>query len=622
MLLLLSNPDEKGNALAPQCWREGAKTRLDWRNLNALWGSLLAETLSRLGCRLAVVCPGSRSAPITYALAQHPDIEVIPVLDERSAAFFALGLAQQTQQPIPLVCTSGSAAAHFFPALIEGAESGIPMLILTADRPPELRHCRSGQTIDQVKLYGHYPNWQAELALPTPDLNGLAYLRQTLIHAWERALYPFPGPVHLNVPFRDPLAPITDNSTEHLAGLRDEPGFEETFFRGVAPPAGLPPRSSIRLEQEPFWQDWYRCERGVILAGPAQPRDPQRYAEAVARLAVALGWPVLAEGLSPLRNHAPVNPHLISTYDLILRRDRPQLWPEQVIQLGSLPTSKALRQTLAQISPRTWLLDPRPENGDPLHNPTTHLPFAVEELAAGIPEATFKTPAKRTVFLQAWLTAEAQVRTALDQAMAALPGWFEGKVAWWLAQHLPAYTPLFIANSTPVRDVEWFWPPNARQIQPYFNRGANGIDGTLSTAFGVAHRHLPTVLLTGDLAFLHDSNGLRLSQQLQGSLTILLINNQGGGIFEFLPIAEVGRQGQNPPFEPYFATPQAVNFALLCQAHDIPHHRVESWEDLAQALDPLPSQGVRVLEILTDRRADAQLRQEWFHKLAELPSNL
>ncbi|MEN9222787.1 MAG: 2-succinyl-5-enolpyruvyl-6-hydroxy-3-cyclohexene-1-carboxylic-acid synthase, partial [Thermostichus sp. BF3_bins_97] len=482
--------------------------RLDWRNTNALWGSLLAETLSRLGCRLAVVCPGSRSAPITYALAQHPDIEAISVLDERSAAFFALGLAQQTQQPIPLVCTSGSAAAHFLPAVIEAQESGIPLLILTADRPPELRHCRSGQTIDQVKLYGRYPNWQAELALPAPDLTLLAYLRQTLIHAWERALRPSPGPVHLNVPFRDPLAPIADGSTEPLGSLRDEPGFEENFFRGSGTALSA---VSFSLEDQPFWQAWRSCERGVIVAGPAQPRDPQRYAEAVARLAAALGWPVWSEGLSPLRNHAHLNPYLISTYDLMLRREHPHLWPEQVIQLGSLPTSKELRQTLAQMSPRTWLIDPRPDNGDPLHNPTTHLQFSVEELALPEQELVWRDPSP---FLQAWLKAEAQMRKALDQTLANLTGWFEGKVAWGLAHHLPADTPLFIANSTPVRDVEWFWPPNARRIQPYFNRGANGIDGILSSAFGVAHRNRPTVLLTGDLAFLHDSNGLLLAQRL------------------------------------------------------------------------------------------------------------
>jgi len=597
--------------------------RLDWRNLNTLWGSLLAETLSRLGCRLAVVCPGSRSAPLTYALAQHPDIEAIPVLDERSAAFFALGLAQQTRQPIPLVCTSGSAAAHFFPALLEAAESGFPLLILTADRPPELRHCRAGQAIDQVKLYGHYPNWQAELAVPSADPAALAYLRQTLVHAWERTLYPFPGPVHLNVPFRDPLAPVADGSTAPLIHLQEDPEFEKTFFRGVVPLCTRPSFQAVRIsfqaETASFWQEWRGCERGVILAGPAQPVDPQRYVEAVAHLAMALGWPVLAEGLSPLRNYASLNPYLITTYDLILQRDRPQLWPEQVIQLGSLPTSKVLRQTLAKVAPRVWRLDPRPDNGDPLHNPSTHLPFAVEEWVAGIPEAA----AKPTTFLQGWLTAEAQIRAALDQAMTDLSEWFEGKVAWWLAHHLPPETPLFIANSTPVRDVEWFWPPNDRRIRPYFNRGTNGIDGILSTALGVAHcpsaphhsRKRSAVLLTGDLAFLHDSGGLRLGQQVQGSLTILLINNQGGGIFELLPIAEAG-----PPFEPYFATPQAVDFALLCQAHGIPHRRVESWQELAQALDPLPAQGVRVLEILTDRKADAQRRREWFREWSELPS--
>lgn len=189
---------------------------IDFRNPNTLWSSILAETLQRLGLTAAVICPGSRSAPLTIAFAQNSQIESIPVLDERSASFFALGIAKKSGLPVALICTSGTAAANFFPAIIEARESRIPLLIFTADRPPELRDCHAGQAIDQVKIYGNYPNWQAELALPSTDMGMLGYLRQTILYAWERSLLPTPGPVHLNIPLRDPLVPVPDLAVESL----------------------------------------------------------------------------------------------------------------------------------------------------------------------------------------------------------------------------------------------------------------------------------------------------------------------------------------------------------------------------------------------------------------------
>jgi 2-succinyl-5-enolpyruvyl-6-hydroxy-3-cyclohexene-1-carboxylate synthase len=209
---------------------------IDFRNTNTVWASILVETFQRLGLTIAVICPGSRSTPLTVAFASHPQIEAIPVLDERSASFFALGQAKQTGKPVVLVCTSGTAGANFYPAIIEAKESRVPLLILTADRPPELRDCHSGQTIDQIKLYGHYPNWQTELATPSLELKQLSYLRQTLIHAWEKTLFPVPGPVHLNLPFRDPLAPLPEPQATHLAATFQP---EEFFTHLPHPPHPL-----------------------------------------------------------------------------------------------------------------------------------------------------------------------------------------------------------------------------------------------------------------------------------------------------------------------------------------------------------------------------------------------
>jgi len=605
---------------------------VNFTNINSVWTSILAETLRRLGLSTAVICPGSRSAPLAIAFTQQEGMEAISVLDERSAAFFALGIARQSGLPVVLICTSGTAGANFYPAVIEAKESRVPLLVLTADRPAELRDCRAGQTIDQLKLFGHFPNWQAELALPSLDARLLAYLRQTVIHAAERSLWPVPGPVHLNLPFREPLAPLPQAEAMVL-----ESHFPEDFFAAVEPlilPA--PHRSRFDFPPIPL-QDWQHCSRGVMIAGPAQPLYPEQYCTAIAQLSQALQWPVLAEGLSPLRNYGDLNPYLISTYDLILRDQQlgKQLAPELVIRIGELPTSKELRRWLDLIQPRQWIVDPGNYNLEPLHGKTSHLRLSIEQLAQAIsssfaeklhpqPELpdgpinkggrnlqapqttkTVSEPTPSTQYLERWCAVEAQVRQALDQAMTAMNTPFEGKAAWLLSQALPPNTPLFIANSMPVRDVEFFWRPGNSRVRLFFNRGANGIDGNLSTALGTAHRNQSSVLLLGDLALLHDTNGFLIKNKLSGHLTIVLINNNGGGIFEMLPIANF-----RPAFEEFFATPQNIDFSRLCATYDVEHQLIQSWEHLTQCLNSLPTQGIRVLELRTDRKADAKWRQE------------
>ncbi|MBW4577074.1 MAG: 2-succinyl-5-enolpyruvyl-6-hydroxy-3-cyclohexene-1-carboxylic-acid synthase [Aphanothece sp. CMT-3BRIN-NPC111] len=576
---------------------------INFCNTNSVWASILTETLKRLGLTTAVICPGSRSAPLAVAFAQADEVEAIPVLDERSAAFFALGIAKKSQRPVVLVCTSGTAGANFYPAVIEARESRVPLLVLTADRPPELRDCHSGQTIDQLKLFGTYPNWQTELAVPSLEMGMLSYLRQTIIHAWERSLFPVPGPVHLNLPFRDPLAPIPQLDADALR-LQFQP---DDFFAGVEP---------LNLVETPaiaFPKEWSECAKGMIIAGTAQPQSPREYSSVIANLSKSLGWPVLAEGLSPLRNYAQLNPYLISTYDLILRNQQlaQQLAPKMVIQLGDLPTSKELRSWLVATQARRWIIDPSHHNLDPLHGQTTHLRLSVEQLAV----ETSAMASTQKEYLHLWCDAEAKVRSSLDQKMTAINHLFEGKAAWLLSQTLPQGTPIFVANSMPARDVEFFWAPSNSAVQPFFNRGANGIDGTLSAALGIAHRHQSSVMLTGDLALLHDTNGFLLRNKFVGHLTIILINNNGGGIFEGLPIAKF-----DPPFEEFFATPQDINFAQMCATYNVEHELVTSWEELKQRLNPLPTHKIRVLELQTNRKADAQWRQENLKKVAAILS--
>ena len=574
---------------------------LDFRNTNSLWCSVIAETLARLGLRHAVVSPGSRCAPLTFAFAAHPQLEAVPVLDERSAGFFALGLARQHRRPTALVCTSGTAAANLLPAVIEAQESGVPLLVFTADRPPEMRECASGQTIDQQKLYGGHVNFFHELAVPEARLELLRYVRQTVMHAVERTRFPGAGPVHLNAPFRDPLPPFEDGLAEAL-----RPTIAvDSFFSHIEPVAD---ENGAGLK--PALPGGVRCRRGVIVAGPAQPADPAAYCAAVGRLSAGLGWPVLADGISPVRQFAAVNPWVVVNYNGVLRSPAlaERLKPEAVLCLGEWPTSKQLRQWLLGGGAKVWVVADDVKNHDALHGSTQHLRGTVEALAAGVAAGHDEPGA----YARDWLRADAAVRQAFDSRLSTLDEFFEGKASLLLSRQLPPDTPVFVASSMPVRDVEYFWEASDRHCRFYFNRGANGIDGTLSTALGVAHGNRPAVLLTGDLALLHDTNGFLLRPKLRGSLTVVLINNRGGGIFEMLPVSQF-----DPPFEEFFATPQEVDFARLCSAYGAEHVLVRDWRHFSELVSGLPAGGLRVLEVRANRKRDAATRRELFATAAQ-----
>ncbi len=575
---------------------------LDFRNVNTLWSSVLVETLARLGLTTAIICPGSRSTPLTLAFASHNDIETIPILDERSAGFFALGTAKKIRLPVALVCTSGTAGANFYSAVIEAQESGVPLIIITADRPPELRHCHAGQTIDQVKLYGNYPNWYVELGLPEASLPMLQYLRQNIIQSWSKAQFPYKGVVHLNLPFREPLAPTIQS--EVMAQKAEFPLTD--FFKHLSPNSQHKLASSSN-----FILQWQSSNRGIIIAGLAQPENPKLYCQAVAQLSQQLKFPVLAEALSPLRNYSGINPYLIATYDLILRNEKlaTHLVPEIIIQVGELPTSKQLRQWLNNHQQPRYIIDSRAENFDPLHGNTIHLRTDIQQLINNTKLSSSKTS---NPYLEQWCELNIQAQEKIHQTMTSLETLFEGKISWLLSQTLPNETSVYFANSMSVRNAEFFWLSNSKCITPYFNRGANGIDGTLSSALGVAHGRTNTVLLTGDLALLHDTNGFLINNQFQGHLSIILVNNDGGGIFEMLPIAEF-----EPPFEEYFATPQQVNFAKLCQTYNINYELITNWQQLEKLLNPLPNKGIRLIEVPTNRKLDGKWLKSSLFQLAQ-----
>ena len=554
---------------------------------NLLWGRKTVAKLIELGLRDVVISPGSRSTPLTYAFAESKVVESIPVLDERSAGFFALGLAKVRQVPVAIVCTSGSAVANLFPAIVEAKMAGVPLLVLTADRPPELQNCHAGQTIDQQNIFGSYAALFKEV--PLPNEAKVESLEEMLDKAFTDAICQA-GPVHLNFPFREPLLPESSNIT----GLEESQPLNDCFFE-------------LRHEsKEPVETVVCPHNRVLVIAGAGGPGLASTFGESLLAFVRGKGWPILADPLSQLRNTSEDDRELVvAHYDAILRDDKAAhvLQPQAILQVGALPTSKVLRKRLQEWNSPGWIISPLGENFDPLHSDRTLLPIFPETL-----ESSFSKTAKAEAsYAHAWHRANLTAEQQFEEAFGNCTELFEGKVAWLLNACMPAGSSLHVASSMPIRDVEFFWKNSDSQHQITANRGANGIDGTLSTALGIAQDSPHTFLLTGDLAFLHDSNGLLLASNThyKGCLTVILINNNGGGIFENLPIAQ-----HNPPFEEFFATPQHINVAKLAQAHNIPHLLIHNWESLAHHIANPTNHPIRILEINTCRKSDTETRKE------------
>ena len=465
-------------------------------NRNLLWASIVVDELARSGLRAVCIAPGSRSTPLTVAFAQHPGIKVYPHLDERSAAFFALGIALKTDQPVALVCTSGTALAEFFPAVIEAHESQVPLIILTGDRPPELRDSGANQTIDQVKLYGGYALWSVDMALPEADPDPLVirYLRTTAARAYATANGLRKGVVHLNMPFRKPLEPVevAGDVTDFPAARDDEREF--TFI-----PWNFRLHSSAQVEALTRIVAHY--ERGLIVLGPY----PDSGGQAVLQLGKQLSYPVLADPLSLMRfNYGSL---VFGGYETFLNVAPPES-PDVVIRFGQVPTSKWLNAYLEHARPKHFIQVS--EGGawaDDLHQTTemlqcnsTHLCQAVGEQ---VPSRAASTWLKHWQFLEAvtWQTLEVELAHGTD---------FDGAFVYDLIEALPAETRLFAGNSLPIRHVDQFGKPNDKAwTSVYANRGASGIDGNTSTALGIASQTSdPLVLLIGDTTFYHDMNGL------------------------------------------------------------------------------------------------------------------
>ena len=574
---------------------------MDPTNRNTALASALVEELARCGVRRAALSPGSRSTPLAVALWRQPAIEVTVVLDERSAGFFALGCGLATGQPAAVLCTSGTAAANLHPAVCEADEAGVPLIVLTADRPPELRGIGAGQTIDQLKLYGDSVRWFCEVGTHEADDQGLLHYRSVACRAFAAAVGdPRPGPAHLNLAWREPLSPVPDAGAVTAKDPLALDGRGERPLTAVARPATQPEDALM----DELAERLAAAPRGLIVAGR---QGDAALAEPVSELAAASGYPILAEPTSQLRRGVHDRSLVVSTYDVIARARSAALAPELIVRIGDMPTSKALRQWLGDLSElRQVVLDPDASWKEPSGRADTVVradPGAVAHGLATRLKASAASPERaRSDWPGAWRASDEAVRSALDAELSQLDELSEPGAWTALAAALRDGDAVLAASSMPVRDQELFVPTGRELVRFLANRGANGIDGLVSTAAGIAAASgRRTWAVLGDLALCHDSNGLAVARELE-RLRFLVLDNGGGGIFHFLPQAEVLDEAE---FEALLGTPSGLDLERLADLHGLSCAAPSTPAELESAL----AGEARVVLVRVDRRRNLELHR-------------
>ncbi|MDB5101135.1 MAG: 2-succinyl-5-enolpyruvyl-6-hydroxy-3- cyclohexene-carboxylic-acid synthase [Cyanobacteria bacterium RYN_339] len=549
-------------------------------NLNALWCHALVETLAANGVRRAVISPGSRSTPL--ALAAFERLEAVVHADERSAAFFALGLATADQAPVVLICTSGTAAANYAPAVIEASLSRVPLVVITADRPPAVRGLGAAQTIDQVHLYGHAVRRFAELPLPAFAPSTLRAMQAQVGLAVAAAGN---GPVHLNAPFEEPLAPVVRDA-EAVARLAETLGAPPRFKAAVqrADEAALAEAAAMLLA----------AERPLIVAGSGGSSECG--GEALLALAAALGAPLVADVASDLRG-----PDTIKHADVFLR-DPAAPRPDLVLRVGGAPTGQGVIAYLGGLTAPVIAI-----HADLLGRESDLV--ATLAIAGDVSAALHQLTALlsrrgRGGWVAQWQAEDARIAQLLPQAPA------EARALLAATRARPR---LCLSNSLPVRHADTYWAGGHR-VHAF--RGANGIDGVTSQALGIAHASGdPTLLVTGDLAFLHDLGGLQAARELKTPFVILLLNNDGGGIFSYLPIASA-----TPAFEALFGTPHGLRFAAAAALFGLPHVTCVDPQHAGDAVTAaLATPGVSIVEFLTTREQTAAEHQAFMALARAVP---
>ena len=584
-------------------------------NPSTLFATVFVDELTRLPLSGVVVCPGSRSTPLTVAFHRQTTLPVYVHLDERSAAFFALGLALETGQPAVVVTTSGTAAANLHPAVMEADRAGVPLLLLTADRPPELRESGANQTTDQVKLFGRAVRWYLELPLPEqdPPARVLRHLRAVADRAVAAAqgLHGKPGPVHLNFPFRKPLEPDREerNGSSQLA-------IRNTAKKSTSPLTTVI-RAPNRLDKQEInaLAELVRSHpRGLIVAGPGAAPDAAT-AALLHSLSQVTGYPLLANALSGVRfTPSPLPPLVLATYPHFLAAGLPAAAaPDLVLRFGAAPTANPLLHYLENLPPKTETIafSPAPSWPDPGFRLTQWLVADVQDTLTALTDALVHQPPQPS---SAWQNAWAQAERATRELMQEAP-LTEGPLVAAVATALPAHARLVVGNSLPVRHLDEYAPPTSQPLRVFANRGVSGIDGVVSTAAGVAAASgQPTVLVIGDLSLLHDIGGLlAVSRFNLQNFHIVVLNNNGGGIFARLPIAQ-----HEPPFTTMFRMPHGLNFAPAAEMYGLRYQRVTPQELVTTLASALAKATPHLIEVPTDAQEHEAERQKLIARLTRL----
>jgi 2-succinyl-5-enolpyruvyl-6-hydroxy-3-cyclohexene-1-carboxylate synthase len=583
---------------------------MDPTNANTALASAFAEELARGGLRLAVISPGSRSTPLAVALWRQPEIEVSVIVDERSAGFFALGAAQASGGPVALLCTSGTALANYHPAVCEADESAIPLLVLSADRPPELRGIGAGQTIDQIKTFGASVRWFCEVGTHAADDSGLLHYRSVACRALAKARGEVrPGPVHLNLPWREPLAPVPVEGAVTATDPLALEGREQRPLTAV---------TRIDLEPSVFLLDEVAGHigdaiSGVIVAG--RRLDPE-LREPLAHLARVSGFPILADPTSQLRCGPHDRSHVVAAYDLLLREEHfaRSVVPELIVRFGEMPTSKPLRAWIAESGADQIAIDPSGGWNEPTNRAAAILRADPTELASGWAARLEGLEGRERPLPDRWLEAEKATQDALDQELAASGVITEPALHRALGAAHRDGDLVYTSSSMPIRDQEAFLAPSATDVLFLSNRGANGIDGLISSGIGAAHASgHPTTIVVGDLGLLHDLGSLAALRDVEAPVRIVVIDNDGGGIFHFLPQEAAMSGGE---FEALLGTPRGVDTGKAAALFDLPHRRLESLADLPAAL----AAGTGLIEVRTDRGTNVEAHRDLTRRVhAALP---
>ena len=557
---------------------------------NYLWASLMVEELARLGVDYFCIAPGSRSTPLTVACAQNKKVKTFVHFDERALAFHALGYASSTKGGVAIITTSGSAVANLFPAVMEASKKKLPLLILTADRPPELRQTGANQTAEQVGIFGAYVRWQMDVPAPTETI-APEFILTTMDQAVFRSRGEWPGPVHLNCMFREPFLPETLESVQGPAGWMKS---AEPFTKYTKAEPALTQTQARLLAKE-----LKNVQKGLLAVGKL--RSPEEEA-AVLKLAEKLQWPIFADITSGLR-WGKKHELIVTHFDQVLTHQQPKV--DVLLQLGGRMTSKQFYQWLEQQTPQSYMMVLKhPLRHDPLHNVTSRVQASVTDFCQKLlPEL----PSRKETWAASLLALNTKVRQRYMFHFESEDALSETGVVYTLATHFPKGHALFLASSLPIREMDRFADSEeSLDVSIGANRGVSGIDGTIASAIGYAQGlKQPVTLLIGDLAFLYDLNTLAMLAAVKYPLTIIVLNNDGGGIFNFLPIAQ-----QKAVFEPYFAAPHHLSLVDAAKMFGLPFERPQNLSEFIQVLEKSSTAGhTTVIEVVVDREKNVKEQQ-------------